>query len=354
MLSVFPVILINPLQIRIKMKAHNIYILLQRLADHTIPKEFRQTFREWLVDGQDQEEKEAAVNRIWEETSGEPTGTVGDSLQMTWQKIRTVEKRSAHRLYIQKWIRYAAILLLPLITGIVVWKLSHEEYSVPEMVECYVPYGEQQMVILSDGSQIRLNAGSLLIYPSRFTANKRQVYLSGEANFAVESDPEKPFVVRTGSLNVEAVGTKFNIESYPGSGMITTTLEQGAVKIYKEKNPDNSILMKPDEQVCYLSHEDRFITSLVESSDYAAWTNGELRFINKTLGEILFTLERKYDVRFLVDTGIKGTDLYNIKFRSHETIEDALYILGEIVGTITYKQEGQTIRLNLKGKEVAR
>ncbi|MDR1092080.1 MAG: FecR domain-containing protein [Prevotella sp.] len=332
----------------------NTYKILQRLVDFTVPKEHRRTVREWLIDDKDRKEKEEALYQIWSDTLSKQEISIEEPLKNTWEKIGKSERKFNRRLFIKRVLRYVAIILLPIISGVTVWKLSEKSYFVPEMIECYVPNGEQRTLTLPDGSLIHINAGSLLIYPSQFTASKRQVYLSGEANFFVESNPEKPFIVRTGELNVEALGTKFNIESYPGSGVITTTLEHGSVKIYKEEKPENAILMKPYEQVCFFVNENRFVTNLVESSDYSAWTKGELRFINKSLDVILFTLERKYDVRFLVDTKIKGSDLYTMKFKAHETIDDALYVLSEILGSITYHKEGQTVRINVKSKEVPR
>jgi len=337
-----------------KMEQNKVYKIIRNLVDFTISKEHRPVLREWLISDRDKEEKEQALQRIWSETSSEPNASLEESLEITWDKIRKSERQSARRLFIRKALRYAAIFILPLLSGLAVWLFSGREKAVPEMIECYVPNGEQRTVVLPDGSRIQVNAGTLLVYPSRFTASKRKVYLSGEANFLVESNPGQPFIVRTGKLNIEVLGTKFNVESYPGSGFIATTLEEGSVKVYKENAPSESIIMKPNEQVCYLADQDRFITSVVESADYNAWTNGELRFINKSLDNILSTLERKYNVRFLVDTSVTVTDLYTIKFRAHETIEDALYVLGEILGTVSFQREGHTIRLNIVRKEVPR
>ena len=79
-----------------------------------------------------------------------------------------------------------------------------------------VPYGEQFQLILSDGSHIKLNAGTSLKYPVKFIKGEnRQVYLIGEAFFDVAEDKEHPFVVNTDELNVRVLGTKFNIASYP-------------------------------------------------------------------------------------------------------------------------------------------
>lgn len=332
------------------MKEDNIYTILRRLTDFTISPKHRQHVREWLIGKDYAEEKDTVLNRIWNDTSAEKDGATEDALTRTWSKIACAEKDISRKLFINKLLRYAAIFLLPIMTGIAVWNISDRTHKNPDMLECYVPNGEQKTIVLPDGSHIQLNAGSLLIYPEKFTSSKRQIYLYGEGNFTVKKQTT-PFIVKAGVLNIEVLGTKFNVEAYPGSHTITTTLENGCVKVYNNTHATSEITLVPNEQLIYTTDANSFITKTVEASDYSAWMNGELRFINKTLDEILFTLERKYDVRFLVDTEIKGSDLFTMKFKPHETIEDALFVLGEIMGTITYKREGQTIRLKLKRKE---
>lgn len=336
------------------MKQKKTYLLLQRMTDFTIPQKHRQKVREWLVSKNETEEKDQALIRIWNDTSIDKDITTEEALEKTWNKIIVSGQGVSRRLFINKVIRIVAILLLPLISGITVWMISDQEPKIPQILECYVPNGEQKDILLPDGSRIRLNSGSLLVYPAKFASDKREVFLSGEANFMVEKDVKKPFIVNAGVLDIEVLGTTFNIESYPGSGFIITTLEEGSVKVSKDANSSEAITIIPGEQLIYLINEGRFVKNKVDAADYSAWTKGELRFINRSLDEILFTLERKYDVRFLIDTEIKGSDLFTMKFKPHETVEDALYVLGEIMGTITYKREDQTIRLELKSKEVTR
>lgn len=335
------------------MERNRAYKILRRLADKTLPPEFRQTVRRWLASSHDAKEKEEAMQQIWLEAEPEPDANIRESLAATHRKIRIAEGGSSIQLVYRRLLRYAAILLLPLVTGVAVWQVAERQYVTPEMVECYIPNGKQRTLELPDGSQIQINAGTLLIYPKEFKGKNRTIYLAGEANFRVASDTEKPFIVRTGPLNVQVVGTKFNVESYPGSGRIVTTLETGIVKVYKEQTPDQAIVMHPDEQLTYNSHEDRFVSAYVEASDCAAWTQGELRFGNQSLREILVVLERHYDIQFRINPEINTSDLYTIKFKPNETIEDVLRIFTQIIG-ISYKKEGQTVLLFPKRKEAMR
>lgn len=334
------------------MKQNITYRILQRLKDGTIPSGYRETVKRWFVAGRDTEEKDVALFRIWEETGNDPDERIRLSLASVHHKINSSESPRQRNIFATHWLRYAAILLLPLITGLVVWQLANIHESNIEMVECYVPHGELRTVDLPDGTRVQMNSGTVFIYPREFSGKKRLVYLSGEANFTVTKNADKPFVVKTGPLQVEVLGTKFNVESYLGSGQIITTLESGAVKVYKEDASNRTLLLKPDEQLTYYCEKDSFSTALVDVADYSAWTHEELRFTNKPLNEILAVFERRYNVRFLVDQEIVCTDCYTMKFKSHETVEDVLHVFVQIVGGIDYKKEGQTIRLFAQRKEV--
>lgn len=336
------------------MEKNRVYNILRRLTDHTVPLEHRNIIRNWLTNSSNIPEKDAAMQEIWLETKAEADDSTRQSLQKTIRKIQHTDHLMIKISLRSRLLRYAAILILPLITGMAAWWLTKNEYAEPEMIECYVPNGKQETIELPDGSFIQINSGSLLIYPRKFSEKKRAVYLSGEANFKVAKNPHKPFIVSTGPLKVEVLGTKFNIEAYPDNERITTTLENGSVKIYKNDEPKKAITMKPDEQVVYNGQNQTFSINWVEASDCSAWTQGELRFANQPLHEILTTMERKYNVHIKLSPEISTSDLYTMKFKQHETIEDAMYIFAQLAGNINYKIEGKEILLFKAGKGVIR
>lgn len=335
------------------MEKNRIYNILRRLTDHTVPSGHRSAIRNWLANSKNVPEKETAMRQIWLETNAEADESTRQSLQETIQKIHRTSHQSIKVSLQNRLLRYAAILILPLITGMSAWWLAKSEYTEQEMIECYVPNGKQETIKLPDGSFIQVNSGSLLIYPRKFSEKKRSVYLSGEANFTVAKDSHKPFIVSTGPLKVEVLGTKFNIESYPDNECITTTLENGSIKIYKNNEPEKAIIMQPDEQVIYNEQNHTFSIDWVEASDCAMWTKGELRFVNQPLTNILNVMERKYDVNIKLSPEINSSDLFTMKFKQHETVEDAMYIFSQLAGNINYKIEGKEILLFKNRKEAA-
>ncbi|MEG2067735.1 MAG: FecR domain-containing protein [Tannerellaceae bacterium] len=336
------------------MEKNRAYRILQRLTDRTLPAKHRGTVLHWLAGESDLPEKEEALRQLWKEMDAEADQSTHLSLLDVHRKIGAKES-VAHNLTLRnRLMRYAAILLLPLIVGIAVWKVAERQQTVQEMVECYVPNGKLETVLLPDGTRIQINSGSLLIYPREFRGKNRTVYLTGEANFSVSKNKNRPFIVRTGPLKVQVLGTQFNIESYPGNGRIVTTLEEGAVKVYKNDMPEKAIEMKPDEQLTYNEKDDTFTSSRVEAHSVSVWTRGELRFVDKSLTEILTAMERRYNVHFRVSPDVHSSDMFTMKFKQHETIEDVMNIFAQLVGNLSYRIEGKDILLFKEGKEALR
>ena len=98
-----------------------------------------------------------------------------------------------------------------------------------DSLEVIAPVGSRTVVELSDGSVVHLNYGSRMKYPQNFSGETRSVVLTGEGYFKVAHNPDKPFVVSTGIIDVIAVGTIFNVNAYPENNNIATTLVEGKV-----------------------------------------------------------------------------------------------------------------------------
>lgn len=338
------------------MEQNKTYRILQHLISKEPSLEHRNLIRCWLLGEEYAEDKDKAIQSIWDETNATADESIHISLADTHSKIKQIQQNADRRRFIKRLVRYAAILLLPLISGLTVWFLSDKKPIDIELIECYVPNGEYRTIDLADGSQVQINSGSLFIYPKEFNGKDRTVYLVGEANFSVKANSHKPFIVDTKSLKVQVVGTKFNVESYPQNDKTIVTLEHGAVKVYKDDNIGRSILLNPNEQLTYSAIENRFTLSQVEAASFSSWTSGELYFNKQTLDQILEAFERHYNVSIQTDPNLYYTDYYTMRVRAYETVEDALNVLIQIVDNkkITYMKAGQTIYLLPKGKEVKR
>jgi len=163
-----------------------------------------------------------------------------------------------------------------------------------------IPHGGEYNLVLSDGTRVYLNAESTIKYPVQFTESFREVELTGEAYFEVTKDIHKPFIVKTQGMNIEVLGTSFNLNAYVNTDKILTTLVEGSVKINVDGSNESRIL-KPDEQAAFDIRTGQTEIRKVDVNLYVAWKDGRLNFYDCRLEDIMITLTRWYtaDVIYL-------------------------------------------------------
>lgn len=188
----------------------------------------------WIKESPDNLRYYQRLKNIWQ-VSHPAFGA--DTIQVASANEKMMSRITPVKWYESRFIRYwqyaAAILLLPLVVFSSYLFISNQrtEYSQVAYQEVFAPYGTHSRVNLPDGSLVWLNAGSSLKYPTVFDWDKRQVELSGEAYFEVESDPEHPFIVQTDGVEVSAVGTAFNVEAYRNDSIVAVTMAIGKVNV---------------------------------------------------------------------------------------------------------------------------
>ena len=104
--------------------------------------------------------------------------------------------------------RIAAVLVVPLLCAF--WLLYADRKPEAEWLEQQVPYGEMASLTLPDGTQLHLNSGSRITYPSAFTGKERRIFVEGEIFADVAKDPRKPFIIQSGEVGIRVLGTRFN------------------------------------------------------------------------------------------------------------------------------------------------
>lgn len=221
------------------------------------------------------------------------------------------------------------------------------DYIQPVSIQTIATQAEVCTVTLPDKSKVTLNRYSVLNYPARFKGNKREVSLKGEAYFEVAKDAWHPFVVKAETVNIQVLGTHFNVEAYPGDAEVRTTLLEGSVAV---SVPDNSrqIVLLPNESAVYnriknsLQHE---ITP--ESTNEIAWRNGDFLFDYQPLGEIVRQLSHAFNIQIR----ITEHSLENYRLRAHfsngENLEQILTLL-QSAGNFCYTRTNDTIIISTK------
>ncbi|MDE5611247.1 MAG: FecR domain-containing protein, partial [Odoribacter sp.] len=157
----------------------------------------------------------------------------------------------------------------------------------------YVPRKGEFALTLSDGTRIWLNSETTVEYPTRFLPGQRKVRLRGEAYFQVARNTASPFVIETGEAQIRVLGTSFNLRAYEDEQVIQTTLEEGSVSLSAGKQ---QMTLMPNEQGCIDMKTGDMSKKVVDVRVYAGWKDGRFVFERQTLGEIMRTLARWYDV----------------------------------------------------------
>ncbi|MDR2118069.1 MAG: FecR domain-containing protein [Tannerellaceae bacterium] len=155
-----------------------------------------------------------------------------------------------------------------------------------------VPLGKRSMLTFAEGSRMWVNAGTRVVYPAVFDKKQREIYVDGEVYLEVSPDADCPFVVKTKKLNVEVLGTSFNIMAYGNDTIQNIVLVSGTVKIHAETEKVATILA-PSEMFLYAGGTRPEVKS-VDVENYITWTSGIYQYESETLDVILKRLSRYY------------------------------------------------------------
>ena len=178
-----------------------------------------------------------------------------------------------------------------------------------------VPAGQRANLRLPDGTNVWLNARSVITYPSYFSSDVREVQLDGEAYFEVAHDARHPFVVRTERYDINVLGTKFNVESYHGSDVFSTALMEGAVEIMSADDPAHPITLVPNQKAVE-SNGRLAVTSIDEYESYR-WREGLLCFRSIPFAELMSRLEKCYGITIRIENERIGRKVFSGKRRGH-------------------------------------
>lgn len=205
-----------------------------------------------------------------------------------------------------------------------------DNYEPNEIIfnELTVPNGKRFDVSLSDGTYVKLNAGSSIKYPVQFVKGmERKVFLEGEAYFDVVSDKDHPFIVNANSMNVQVLGTKFNMSHYPNDTDINTVLIEGSVKLYETGNKEDigkQVLLIPGQLANWDKETKEVSVKRVDTKVYTAWKDGILLFRNIPFSNIRKKLERHFNVSIENDYPFLDKQIYSASFTNQKNLSEIL------------------------------
>lgn len=281
--------------------------------------------------------------RIWLESSSYWRRESIDTWA-AWEKVdhinRTIDSRKA------LWMRVgyvfsgiAASLLVVL--GLSFMDFFHEETGVSVRVE--VAYGSRSDVVLPDGSLVKLNAGSEILYTYNKEGRIREVVFQGEGFFDVAKN-EDPFVIRMANgLRLKVHGTSFNLQAYADEKTVEAALVEGCIEL---DHNGNTHMMKAGDMVVFDKQSEEIKPVSGELSHSYSWLEDKLYMEHMSLASICKYMERKYNVTIYLPESL-GNSIHYDGVIQEESVKEILDVLSRL-SDIDYRVNGKNISITSK------
>lgn len=236
--------------------------------------------------------------------------------------VKSLEKRISPA---WKWFSIAASFALLLVSAFHFIDLNRPEqvwYEVTAVSDA------KTKIVLPDSSTVWLNANARLTYPRSFEDVNRKVDISGEAFFQVRRNEKQPFIVNLGKLQVEVLGTSFNVMTDTDNDEIRVSLLEGKVALYeKGQSAESAKILMPNQEAIYSKSNGEIMISPTRMNNVMSWMTGKFNFENNTLAEIGQELERAFHVKIHVENEAMRQKTFNATFEDKETLDEILSIL---------------------------
>ncbi len=188
--------------------------------------------------------------------------------------------------------------------------------------------GKTKKVVLEDGTEIWLNAGSKLSYPAHFEKQSRAVSLEGEAFFQVSHDSSRPFTVRMGNLSAKVLGTSFNIAAYPTGDKIRISVATGRVGVQDgQKGLDT---LTHDKRIVFEKATGKFKVDDYPASFVNAWREGTIRLEGASFSELAAIIKNNFGYELKTGNRSLHEISFNTTFQKHDKIENVMDVISRI------------------------
>ncbi|MCU4157487.1 DUF4974 domain-containing protein [Carboxylicivirga sp. A043] len=324
------------------MKERNdIEALIIRSLDKTATEEELGALKQWINQSEHNKQSYFEFKDVWDATEAKVP-----SRQKAWKKV---EAQLSVKRILPGWameiLKIASVALVVAFATYSAFKLPQIKETDSTFVRVIVPNGSQSTVELADGTKVKLNAGSELIYPSVFNRKERHITLKGEAYFSVHHDKAHPFIVSAGDIEVRVLGTEFNVMAYPETERIETTLVEGSVSLNRAgADYTKGIILKPGQKAIYA--QGKMAVNQANLALVTNWTNKGFNFQNTSLEELVIRLERWYDVDIIIQSEAAKQLSFTGKFRNKETIWQILDAI-KMITPIDYTIKDDKIYITL-------
>jgi len=341
-----------------KLKEHDKYVkLFSKYLSGNITDQEQLAFEAWLKQSPDHQMEYDDFKRVWSYTALDNTGFTFD-VDAGWKelnlRIKAVESLSTdikeHKTVFSKQFLYiatrvAAILVIAF--GLYFIFNSIKTDKKPLNLEYTALEIPTQPITLPDGSEIIPNIGATISYPEVFASETRKIDFSGEAYFNIAHNPDKPFIISSGGLQIKVLGTSFNFCTCPEGDHMVLYLESGKVQFSSLNVADGSIseqlILMPGQKGIFNKKSGLISKSEFTNQNFLAWKTGVLVFEKTPLDEVLSAIERTYHLNIEANRSLEA---YNLTATFEKETPESIFESIHTIFGIEYAIDGQNVVLN--------
>jgi transmembrane sensor len=314
-------------------------LILRQFSGESSPEENKE-LENWVSLKQENKDYYNELKDIWIASAPEnSSGNFNLEKAICEFKSKVALTNENKKRSLSSFLKYAALLILLL--GIpFTYLITRKPAPAPDnFTTVFCDYGDRTAIVLPDSSKVWLNSGSRITFNNNFNTGSRELFLEGEAYFAVEKDPENPFLVNTSDITVKVLGTEFNLKAYPDEAAIAVTLVEGSLQVSNHKE---MAMVVPRQKLNYDKRNKVIsIINLTDLEPETEWTNGRLVFRNESLAELERKLERWFDVEIVFSDEIVKSRRYSGTLERESILE-----------VISYFASSQYVDYQIDGNEI--
>ena len=319
--------------------------LLHRLIAGTTTEEENRQLMEWFRQCASKEEFFMLFETAWKESPDEMPRDVQErmyrrlSRELDEKKTKTILLRSRFSWKVWPQIAVACIII---VLGLVNYRMNDKQKQLStQNFTVLAEKGQRAFITLPDSTKVWLNSDTKISYPADYGLKERNVTLVGEAYFEVAKNPDKRFIVEAKGMQVEALGTSFNVNAYQNDNKIIASLFSGSVRVSYDRHV---AILKPHESVKVDLLNRSFSRYKDESMQkIALWRNNEITFDGESLEEITHIMSRLYNTTICIEDESLKKVCYIGTIRNNN-LENFIDIIN-LTTPVVYENKGDTVFL---------
>ena len=319
--------------------------LLHRLIAGTTTEEENRQLMEWFRQCASKEEFFMLFETAWKESPDEMPMDVQErmyrrlSRELDEKKTKTILLRSRFSWKVWPQIAVACIII---VLGLVNYRMNDKQKQLStQNFTVLAEKGQRAFITLPDSTKVWLNSDTKISYPADYGLKERNVTLVGEAYFEVAKNPDKRFIVEAKGMQVEALGTSFNVNAYQNDNKIIASLFSGSVRVSYDRHV---AILKPHESVKVDLLNRSFSRYKDESmQNIALWRKNEITFDGESLEEITHIMSRLYNTTICIEDESLKKVCYIGTIRNNN-LENFIDIIN-LTTPVVYENKGDTVFL---------